>query len=105
MNTKLIIGGGLAVVVAVMIGVGLLRTSEPAAPAGTFVDEDFVPTRPDVQARPNTFSVMTPEEKAAAEAEAARLAAEAAAASTTATSSATTTVDSTDEGADAEPTE
>lgn len=93
MNMKLVIGGVIAVVVVVMIAFNLLQGTETVAPVGTYVDEDFVPTRPDVQARPNTFNVMTPEEKAAAEAEEARLAAEQAAlaASSSASSTATTT--------------
>ena len=100
MNLKLIVGGLIAVVVVGAIGLGIFRGSEPEAPAGTFVDEDFVNTRPDVQARPNTFSVMTPEEKAAAE-EAARIAAEEAlSASSTATSTASTTDDIDDDATD-----
>jgi len=97
MNTKLIVGVVLAAAVIVMIGLTIFTNSEPEAPVGTYVDEDFVPTRPDVQARPDTFTVMTPEQKAAAE-EADRIAAEQAAlsASTTASSTATTT----DEGSE-----
>jgi type IV secretory pathway protease TraF len=105
MNTKLIVGVVLAVAVIVMIGFTLFTNSEPEAPVGTYVDEDFVPTRPDVQARPDTFTVMTPEQKAAAE-EAERIAAEQAAliASTTATSTATTTDEGTEEATE-EPVE
>jgi uncharacterized membrane protein required for colicin V production len=52
-------------------------------------------TRPAVQAIPNTFSIMSPEEIAAAE-EAARLAAEAALLASTTTTSTATSTDSTD---------
>jgi hypothetical protein len=88
-----------------MIGFTIFSNSEPEAPVGTYVDEDFVPSRPDVQARPDTFTVMTPEQKAAAE-EAERIAAEQAAltASTTASSTTTTTDEGTQEAA-REPTE
>ena len=105
MNTKLIVGVVLAAAVIVMIGLTIFTNSEPEAPVGTYVDEDFVPTRPDVQARPDTFTVMTPEQKAAAE-EAERIAAEQAAliASTTATSTATTTDEGTEEATE-EPVE
>jgi hypothetical protein len=105
MNTKLIVGVVLAVGITVIIGLTIFSNSEPEAPVGTYVDEDFVPTRPDVQARPDTFTVMTPEQKAAAE-EAERIAAEQAAltASTTASSTATTTDDGTEEAAE-EPAE
>jgi hypothetical protein len=101
MNTKLIVGVVLAVAVIIMIGVTIFSNSEPEAPAGTYVDEDYVPTRPDVQARPNTFNVLTPEEKAAAE-EAERIAA--LTASSSATSTATTTDEGTEEAAE-EPAE
>jgi len=105
MNTKLIVGVVLAAAVIVMIGLTIFTNSEPEAPVGTYVDEDFVPTRPDVQARPDTFTVMTPEQKAAAE-EADRIAAEQAAlsASTTASSTATTTDEGSEETAE-EPVE
>jgi hypothetical protein len=97
MNTKLIIGGVIAIAVAAMVGIGYFTTSDEAEPVGTYVDEDFVPTRPDVQAKPNTFSVLTPEEKAAEEA-AERAAAEAALnASSSATTTATSTPEETDE--------
>jgi hypothetical protein len=107
MNFKLIIGGVLAIVVTGMIAFSLLQAPEDQAPEGTYVDEDFVPTRPAVQARPNTFNVMTPEEKAAAQAEAARVAAEQAAlaASSSATSSATSTDSETTQESDEAETE
>jgi len=97
MNFKLVIIGLIAVAVAVAIGIGIFSGSEPEGPVGTYVDEDYVPTRPDVQAKPNTFKVMTPEEKVAAE-EAARIAAEQEALSATTTASSTAT--STEESAD-----
>jgi len=98
MNIKLIVGGVIMVVVIAMIGITVFTGTDAEAPVGTYVDEDFVPTRPDVQARPNTFNVMNPEEKAAAE-EAERIAAEQAAltASSTASSTASTTNDGTGE--------
>jgi len=80
-----------------MIGIGFFSTPEQEDPEGTYVDEDYVPTRPDVQAKPNTFKVLTPEEKAAEEA-AERAAAEAALnASSSATTTATSTPEETDE--------
>lgn len=100
MNIKLIVGGVIAVAVVVMIGLTIFNNSEPETPVGTFVDDDFVVTRPDVQARPNTFNVMTPEEKAAADE--ARAAAEQAAqqASSTASTTSSSTDNTTQEDSD-----
>jgi len=97
MNTKLVIIGVIVLAITAMIGIGFFSTPEQEDPEGTYVDEDYVPTRPDVQAKPNTFKVLTPEEKAAEE-EAQRAAAEAALnASSSATTTASSTLEDTDE--------
>lgn len=93
MNTKLAILGVIVLAVVAMVGIGFFNTPEEAEPEATYVEEDYVSSRPDVQARPDTFSVLTPEEKAAQEA-AERAAAESA---LNASSSATTTASSTPE--------
>jgi len=98
MNTKLVIIGVIVLAITAMIGIGFFSTPEQEDPEGTYVDEDYVPTRPDVQAKPNTFKVLTPEEKAAEEEEAQRAAAEAALnASSSATTTASSTLEDTDE--------
>lgn len=98
MNIKLIVGGVIALALISIIAIGVYGEPEEEISGAVFVDENFVNTRPDVVAVPNTFSVMTPEEKAAAD-EAERLAAEAALA---ASSSATSTASSSEEGTDTE---
>lgn len=88
MNTKLLAGAVIAIIIGTLIVIAIFNTTEPEEESAF----DLTPSqeiRPTTQPIPNTFSVMSPEEKAAAE-EAARVAAEAALnASTTSTSSAT----------------
>jgi len=86
MNTKLVIVGLVFIVVAGAAG-AMYFGGDSRSAAGPDLDQEFEITRPDVKPIPNTFTVMTPEERAAAE-EAERLASEALA-TTTATSSET----------------
>ena len=84
--------GFLAAIAAVLIlgGIGVYAFNEGGFSRST-PDTPSTPAniaRPAVKPIPNTFSIMTPEEKAAAE-EAARLAAEAASSSATSTASST----------------
>jgi hypothetical protein len=92
MNTKLLVGIVIAIIIGALIATAWFRSADDTTISLEELNaEPFEVTRPDVAPIPNTFSIMTPDEKAAAE-EAARVAAETQlAASTTATSSATST--------------
>jgi len=99
---KIVVGGVIGTLAIVLV-VGLLFFEFDGASDTESVVTDPTPvTRPSVQARPNTFSIMTPEEKAASE-EAARVAAEQAAL-VTATTSTSTETDVTEENVELEAT-
>lgn len=98
MNIKLLLGGLVLVAVVGFIASSVL-TEDRDLPT-VEQNPDFQVSRPAAKPVPNTFTVMTPEEKAAAEAEAARLAAEATLiSSSTASTSATTSAPINDEDA------
>jgi len=93
---KTVIGGILGVIVLGTIAVFVINFMSDASTGSTIQNNDPGNTisRPAVQAVPNTFSIMTPEEKVASE-EAARIRAEAAL-------QASSTGTSTDDDADVE---
>ena len=87
---KLAIGGVIGVIVLGAVAVYFFNQSQNSNSSNQ-QPADAVPiTRPAVQAKPNTFSVMTPEERAAAEVQERLAAAEA---SSTASTTASTTLE------------
>ena len=89
---KIVIGSIVAVLVIGGISIFLLNQSSSNTAQTVETTTPATVSRPTVQAVPNTFTIMTPEEKAAAD-EAKRLADEAAAAATDAASTSETEVE------------
>lgn len=85
---KIFLGGIIGVVVIGAIAVFVLNLQDSSESEVAGPDTQNSITRPAVQAVPNTFSIMTPEEKAASE-QAARIAAEEAAEQASSTASST----------------
>ena len=93
---KLVIGGVIGAIVLGAVAVYFFNQSQNSNSNAQAPAAEVPITRPAVQAKPNTFSVMTAEERAVAEAEAKRAAEAAALASTTASTSASSTVEADD---------